>query len=225
MTTAGRYGHPEARPIKRAALAPYRPEVEALLNENPEHAGLLQVLSFIDRWMIEASHSDKAYKGAKEVARLRAHGITARPLLVEVLATSLWLQEHGHRLPDDRSRDFFISRAVFGMVPRVRRATGGRGPYGNTWGMKANTPQSYSPKALPSALAQVGRYLRQTFAVFTVNVLASIEDMRRRVVDPLVDQRAPLRVPSKAAPSGGLPFPKLIPPVIRCPSRCQPSPL
>ena len=211
LAKANRYGHPGAHPVKRSELATYRPEVSALLVANESHAGLLQVLSFIDRWMAEACHSDKAYKGAREIARLRAHGITSRALLVEFLAASLWLNQHGHRLPDDRSRDFFISRAVFGMVPRVRRATGGRGPYG-TWGMKANTPQSYSPKALPSGLAHVGRYLRQTFAVFTVNVMAGVEAARRLAVDPLADQRAPL-VPSKVGlltghPPDGLPFPK-----------------
>lgn len=208
--TARRYGHPAAGPVKRREWAPHRQEVEQLLAANEGHSGLHQVVQFIDRWMQEAALDPQRFKGAREVTRLHAHGITARALLVEFLAASLWLHDRGHALPCDRSRDFFLSRAVYGLAPRPRRACGGRAPYGNTWGMKSNTPKSYAPKALTSGLAFIGQHLRVTLAVFTANVVHGIESERQAKVDPMADQRAPLQAPSRQphrpAP-GALPFP------------------
>jgi hypothetical protein len=204
--TARRYGHPDGAPIKRRQLLPYRTEVESLLSANEAHEGLLQVLVFLDRWIVEAQGNPRAWKGAQEVARLHAHGVNARRLLVEFLAAALWLQDHGHRLPDDRARDFMLSRAVFSLAPRARK------PTGPAWWRteRAKTPASYAAKALPSALAYVGRHLRQALAVFLANVQAGVEAERRQKTDPDAALRAPLRAPSTTRPgpsrAGGLPF-------------------
>lgn len=201
-----RYGSPTAGPVKRSELVSYRTEVENLLEANAAHEGLLQVLAFLDRWLVEAQGNQRAFKGAKELARLHAHGVDSRRVLIEFLAAGLWLQQHGHRLPDDRSRDFYLSRAIFSLAPRPRK------PTGPAWwkASKSKTPASHSAKALPSALAYVGNFMRQTFAVFLANVQAAIEAERRQQADPLAAQQAPLRAPSVLRPraqQSGLPFP------------------
>ncbi len=196
---AGRLGHPHAKPYRRAEWAPQRAEVQALIASNADHPGLRQVLRFLADWMATATHTGDTWKGAREVARLVSNGIRPEGLLVEVCAAFLFLQDRPHALPDDTARDFFLSRAVFAMVPRRRRPCGVRG----SWTSKPNPKQSYAPKANPSALAFVGKFLRESLAVWLVNVVSGVEAERAHKLDPLASMRASLRAPS----SCGLPFP------------------
>ena len=199
--TAARLGHPLARAYRSKEWATHRKEVSSLLSVNTGHAGYLQVLQFLADWMARAASDADSFKGAKEVAGLAAAGVSPHVLLLELCAAFAWLSERPHALPDDLSRDVFLSRAVFGLRPRPRRPCG---PNRAAWGMSAKTPASYAVRPARSALVNVGLSLRKSLAAFLTNVVSTIEAERRRRVDPSVDQRAPLRSPSA---SHGLPFP------------------
>lgn len=188
---AQRYGHPLAKPLRPSRWALQRAEVEALFAAQPDHPGLQQVTQALAAWMVSAEQG-ASFKGAAEVRRLVSAGVTAERLLVELCAARAFMNDEPRHWPDDRSRDVFLSRAVFSLAPRQRRPCAGRAGTG-TWGMPASA--SYSPKATPSALAHVGPYLRQTFAVFLATVQHGIERMRALKVDPVVDQRQPFALP------------------------------
>ena len=61
--------------------------------------------------------------------------------------------------------------------------------------MASKTPRSYAPKALPSALGHVGRYLRQSLAPFIANVVQGVEQQRAVVRDRAALQRLPFALP------------------------------
>ncbi len=197
-----RYGHPLAGPIRPSRLEQQRREVFTLVKANGEHPGLRQVILALREWMQDAANG-ATWKGASEVRRLHAAGVTPERILVELAAAYVLLQDQPGLLPDDRSRDVFISRAVFALAPRQRRPCAGRARTG-TYRMPASC--SYAPKASPSALLHVGTHLRTAFAVFLANVQAGIERQRAHKADPYVDQRVPFQVTT------GLPFPAAINP-------------
>jgi hypothetical protein len=200
--TAARLGHPLARAYRPKEWATHRKEVSSLLSVNTGHAGYLQVLQFLADWMARAANDADSFKGAKEVAALAAAGVTPHVLLLELCAAFAWLSERPHALPDDLSRDVFLSRAVFGLRPRPRRPCG---PNRAAWGRSAKTPQSYAVRPARSALVHVGQHLRRVLAVFLCNVVSTLEAERLRKADPAADQRAPLRSPAAAS---ALPFPR-----------------
>ena len=187
--TYRRYGHPAAGPLKPSSWAPFRAQVRTLLDANADHPGAQQVLRLITAWMATATNNDSAFPGAEELARLSGHGVTAMDMLVEACALWSMLQRSPRTLPQggpdaDRAVDFAISRAVFGLAPRARR---------QSW----TTPgsRSYSTKARSSALAHIGKHLRQTLAPFLVNVAHSIEpeaDLKAKAAEAM---RAPFRSP------------------------------
>lgn len=159
--------------------------------------------------MADGAANEHTKKGGRELARLARHGVTPSAVLTEVLAFWLWVNDHPQALPDDKARDFACSRAVFNLAPRDRRATRGPGISG-TWGRKTTTPQSYSPKALHSALNHVGTHLRIALADITANTLHSIERQRALKVDREAVMRQPLTIAVPFSPqpikANGLPF-------------------
>lgn len=203
------YGHPDARPLRPKEWARQRKEVSALLALNPEHPGLLAVLQYLKDWMADGAANEHTKKGGRELARLARHGVTPSAVLTEVLAFWLWVNDHPQALPDDKARDFACSRAVFNLAPRDRRATRGPGISG-TWGRNTTTPQSYSPKALHSALNHVGTHLRIALADIAANTLHSIERQRALKVDREAVMRQPLTIAVPFSPqpikANGLPF-------------------
>jgi hypothetical protein len=165
-----------------------RAEVEALFRANEGHAGLLQAQQFLADFIARACADPKAFKGAVEVARLPAHGITPHALLVELCAAWAWQQDCPHSLPSDEARDFALSRAILGLAPAPRRPCGSDS-FVRSW------LKSYSIKPKRSALAFVGKYLRQTLAVFLATTWSGIEAARRVKADPQAPMREPLRLP------------------------------
>lgn len=119
------------------------------------------------------------------------HGVKARTILVEACACWAWLQRNPRALPDDRSRDFALSHAVFQLAPRPRRQTRGAG---GSWPVlvEVRASCSYSPKARPSALAHVGANLRQTLSLFFANVAQSLDMQAQRESAQQAAVRAPL---------------------------------
>lgn len=186
-----RYGHPHARPLKPAQWAKERAAVRHLLESNPDHPGLVQVLELLASWSALAVGNDAAFKGAEEIARLARHGIKPLDILTEVAACRAWTAANPNALPSDKARDFAISRAVFALSPRPRRFTRGPGGY---WPVtaKARLP-SYSPKARPSALAYVGAHLRAVLAPFLANISGHLEAAELRKVHTEAAMRAPFR--------------------------------
>ncbi len=186
-----RYGHPLAKPLRPSRWARQRAEVEALFAAHSDHPGKRQVEQSLQAWMVDATNGG-TYKGATEVRRLAAAGVSAERLLVELCAAWVFQTDEPRHWPDDRSRAVFLSRAICSLAPRPRRPCGGR-PGTGTWRMPASA--SYSPKASPSALAHIGPHLRQTFAVFLATVQHGIERTRQLKADPQADQRQPFALP------------------------------
>lgn len=187
------YGHPLASPMRPSTWTKERREVAAVFAGNVDHPGLLQVLRLLADWMARAGADEHAFKGARELARLLRHGVTPLAVATEVAAFWSWQSVHGGALPTDRALDFALARAVFMLAPRERRVCGSRGIAG-TWGMKANTPQSYSPKPSAAAMAYVGRFLRQALAPFLANVLLAVGQRRELRRDPSALLRLPFTV-------------------------------
>jgi hypothetical protein len=188
---AKKYGHPDARPLKPSQWAQERKEVQALFKGCHDHPGLLQVLGYLGAWVTKAVDNERAFKGAREIVRLKQAGISEEAILTETCAFWLWSRKVS--FPSDRAFDYALSRAVFALAPRPRRSTRGPGISG-TWGRSTTAPASYSIKALPSALAYVGKYLRQVLSTFLSTVSTAIEQQRATKVDPLALQRLPFPI-------------------------------
>lgn len=186
-----RLGHPLAKPLRPSRWALQRTEVETLFAAHPDHPGKREVEQSLRAWMVEATNGS-TFKGATEVRRLAAAGVTAERLLVELSAAWTFQNDEPRHWPDDRARAVFLSRAVCSLAPRPRRPCGGR-PGSGTWRMPASA--SYSPKASPSALAHIGPDLRRAYAVFLANVYAGVERMRTLKADPMAKQRQPFELP------------------------------
>lgn len=191
---ADRYGDSRAYPLKPSMWDQERKQVSQLFQQQPDHPGLLQALSYLKTWTARACESSWAFKGASEIARLKRAGVPELSMLVELCAFYVWSFTAGApRLPSDRATDFAMSRAVFGLAPRERRPTRGPGISG-TWGRSTKTPASYAPKALPSALAYVGKHLRQVLSTFLATVRVALEDRRALEKDPDALFRLPFQV-------------------------------
>ena len=187
-----RKGHGNvAAPIQPRQWAPEKSAVLALLQANSAHQGQRQVLQWLAGWIQQAVIDESLFKGADEVARISRSGASPFDILVELCAAHAWLDRNPSALPDDRSRDFMLSHAVFRLGPRASR-----------YGISPLTGQKWecSTAARPSALAYVGNHLRTMLAAFLANVSRSIvlpHEAARRVLEA---QAAPFN-PTTATPS------------------------
>ena len=137
--------------------------------------------------MGRAAHSDEAFKGAPEVSRLVRHGVTPRDLLVELCSFWCYLQANPRALPDTRSEDFGLSRAVMHLAPRPRRVTREAEAKGN---------YGYSMRAKFSALDAIGSHLRSVLAFFLVNIAEAVSTRDVRKLATLQQLREPLASPT-----------------------------
>jgi hypothetical protein len=163
-----RYGHPKAGPLKRSSWAPYKGPLRDLFALNESHAGLVEATRYLTDWMARAKANPSAFKGAVEMQRLAVGGVTARDVLVEVCAVSMYLHACPDVLPSDRARDFAIARAVFLLAPQVQK---------HAWTGKRMRP--YRGRAAHSSLAYVGSHLRTVLAEFTVTAQLGVEALAR----------------------------------------------
>lgn len=154
-----------------------------------------------------AAAAEDSFKGAPEIARLVLHGVSPRDLLVEVCAFWCFLQDNPRALPDKRSEDFGLSRAVMHLAPRPRRFT-------REAVAKGTTGYPLRPKF--SALDSLGAWLRSVLASFLVNVAEAVATKETRAAETLAQLRAPLVSPTAvylndaaakhSSPSTALPF-------------------
>ena len=181
---ARRYGHPSAGPLSTKLWAAERRMVADLFARNVTHKGQLQALEWVGGLVAQATHNVGAMKGGEELARLARHGIKSIDILTELCAVTAYLDANPRAAPDNRAWDYAVSSAVFKLAPRPRRIT--RTP-GTPWGVtvKAGSGNSYAPKPRTSALAFVGRHLRQSLAPFIANVQRSIQsrDAQRKAFE------------------------------------------
>jgi hypothetical protein len=197
LMKARRLGHPQARALRPKQWAAERQAVAALLATNEGHPGLRSALDLLTRWSAKATANEAGFKGAREVARVARHGASSLDILTEVAAFHVWIQRNPHGLPDQRARDFALSRAVFQLAPMPRRMVAG--PQGR-WRVsgEASTQNSYTVKPMPSGLAYVGSYLREVLAPLLANIAHSIEQQHQHQADLAAAMRAPLRAPEAA---------------------------
>lgn len=188
LNTVRRYGHPAAGPLRPNRWATERDQVRALLAANSDHPGLQQVLSMLSAWIATGCANESSYPGAEEVARLSRHGVSVLDILAEVCAFWCWLQANPRALPQggtdgDKAVDYAISRAVFNLAPRPQRVA---------WPSQI----SYSRKARSTALAHIGRHLRQTLAPFLANVSHHVEPPEAKAARAAEAMKAPFSRPS-----------------------------
>lgn len=193
LEQARRLGHPSAQPYRPSTWRIERNEVAAVFAAHPDHDGVRQVLDWLAAWMARACGSERAFKGARDVARLARHGVAPLQMLTEVAAFVVWEQANAHAFPDQRSRDFGLSRAVFALAPRLRRACAVRGSIGGTWGQPTSGPRSYAVRPQTSGLAFVGKHLREAFSPLLAQVQHAVERRRVLKVDPEANLRLPFR--------------------------------
>lgn len=194
-----RLGHPDAKAYSGRDWSRQRQEVEALLQENRDHKGVLEVTQLVSDLMLKAAASENAYKGAKEMRRMLKHGITASTVVAEFAACWLWQNENPAALPSDTARDVCLSRCVFLLAPRERRACGTGCSIPGNWRAPTTGPKSYGIAPRTSALKFVGRHLRMSLSAFLANVVMHVEADRARKADPVAHQRAPMRSPAVAS--------------------------
>lgn len=181
------HGHPDARDIPAKEYRGEVGAVRALLTENASHPGLVAALRFLDALMQNARAgeglSDKAqtFPSAPEVARLARHGVQPLDILATLFGCLYWQGQHPRALPDDRARDFALSRAVLKLAPRaVRQGKGG---------------QRYDrPKF--AALEHLGRFLRQELASLYPMVSQALDTQEEQQRAALAAMRAPFKVPT-----------------------------
>lgn len=182
-----RYGHPHAGNIRIQSYMPYRQHVSAILEANSTHPGMVSALDYVTQYMARAAQSDEAFKGAPEISRLVRHGVTPRDFLIELCSFWCYLHDHPRALPDTRSEDFGLSRAVMHLAPRPRRVTReaeAKGLYG------------YSMKPKFSALDSIGSHFRSVLAFFLVNMAEAVSTRDARAIETVKQLRAPLVTPT-----------------------------
>lgn len=182
-----KYGHPMARPIKPAQYAHYRKEVSAIFEANLSHPGLVSALSLVTGMCLAAAADEDLSKASPEIARLVRHGVTPRDVLVEACSFFCYLHDRPRALPDTRSEDFGISRAVMALAPRPRR-------YTHEATQKGTAGYQLRPKF--SALDSIGATLRASLAFFFVNVAEAVSNRDARKLETLQQLRAPLASPT-----------------------------
>jgi hypothetical protein len=183
-----RYGHPKAGPLKRSSWAPYRTPLRDLFALNESHAGLVEATRYLSDWMARARANPSGRKGDIEMQRLAVNGVTARDVLIEVCAVSIFLDACPHVLPSDRARDFAIARAVFLLAPQVQK---------HAW--TGNRMRPYRGRAAHSSLACIGTHLRTVLADFTVTARLGVEAMVRANAMTDEQRRAARMAPMVAA--------------------------
>lgn len=186
-TAYRRYGHSAAHPIKPASWAPYRKEVLSVFSANEQHPGLLASLDYVQRWLQESAEDESSSKAAPELARLVRESVSSQDVLTEVCAFWCYLQDNPRALPDTKSQDFAISRAIMLLAPRPRRYT-----------REAITKSSngYAPRCKFSALDSIGAWLRSVLAFFLANVHEAVSTRDSRALETLQALRAPLASPT-----------------------------
>jgi len=185
--TSRRYGHPTARPLRRSCWSSYRVAIQSLFDLNQGHRGLVDSVAYLHDWMTQGANNANAYRGADEARRLIEHGVTARQVLVEVTAVSMYLTRHPNALPDAVSEEFAIARAVFALAPQRTKVS---------W--QSGRRKTYRARARASALRYVGRHLRQVLsgvvsqAILGVEARAKAQAMTQAEIDEA--RRAPFAI-------------------------------
>ena len=176
-----------ARPIKPANYIPYRKWIAAIFEANHIHAGLVSNLGYVTQWMQQAIDNEAAYRGASELARVARHAVTPRAVLIEVCSVFCYLKDNPRALPDQRSEDVAISRAVLRMAPRPRWYTPEAVKKGGT---------GYQIRAKPSALNSIGAHLRSVLFHFLANVATAVAERDAKALETLRASREPLKEPT-----------------------------
>ena len=184
-----RYGHPHAHAIKLLYYQGYRKEVEAVFNANSGHAGLVAALDYVTQYFHKAVHSEESsdFRAAYEISRLVRHGVSPREFLVEVCTIWCYLHQNVRALPDQRSEDWAISRAVLRLAPMPRV---------HTDEAKARGSHGYAMKPRFGALDTIGSHIRQVLAFFLVNIAESVINKEARALVTIQALRSPLVSPT-----------------------------
>ncbi|KAF0098713.1 MAG: hypothetical protein FD144_4232 [Rhodospirillaceae bacterium] len=171
------YGHPTARPLSRSGedLAGWSRKIEALLAANAGHPGLSRASRELQRELDDAAqrarNGDTLSGVSAQLARLAAHGVTPEMILARAVAVVVIERSNPRLFPDQRSLEFAIARAVFGLAPNT------------------GTPGA-------RVLASTGKRLVEQYVELIVAAVVALQtaedDARKREAD----MRAPLRIPS-----------------------------
>ncbi len=130
-----RFGHPEARPVTRRDLRPYRAAVAAFLRDNESHTAVAAAREFFQTLLdtsrlTTTGHVKSSQKLAHHLAYAKSQGTDGTQLLTEALAVSALAEDQPRRFKDDQHRLFVLARRILQVSPLCRYGVcGGRPVY------------------------------------------------------------------------------------------------
>lgn len=171
------YGHPTARPLSRSGedLAGWSRKIAALLAANGDHPGLARAMRELQQELDDAAqrarNGDTLSGVRAQWARLAAHGVTPQMILARAVAVVVIERSRPRLFPDQRSLEFAIARAVFGLAPNT------------------GTPGA-------RVLASTGKRLVEQYVELIVAAVVALQAAEDDAQKREADMRAPLRIPS-----------------------------
>lgn len=159
---ACRYGSPHGRSIRSKEYLGERKQAEAFIEKHSKHPAIVAAEQFLADWLQAAAQGDRV-PGAADFARLAAHGVMPRRILVEVIAVYLLSRSRPSTLPDDARLTFAIGNRVLLLAPLERR-----------FGTLKGHGRYYSRGITKTARRAVGDRLRTTLAALLGNVEAAL---------------------------------------------------
>ena len=168
------YGHPTARPLSRSGedLAGWSRKIATLLAANADHPGLARASRELQQELDDAAQrarNGRTLSGLRaQWARLAAHGVTPEMILARAVAVVVIERSNPRLFPDQRSLEFAIARAVFGLAPNT------------------GTPGA-------RVLATTGRRMIEDFADLIVAAVVALHTAEVEGRKRTADMQAPLR--------------------------------
>jgi hypothetical protein len=148
---------------------------------------MVSALDYVTQYLRQATQNEDSSKAAPELARIVRYGVSPRQFLIELCAVWCFIQDNPRGLPDTRSEDFALSRAVAQLAPRPRMITRAAELKGSP---------GHIVRAKFSALDSIGSHLRSVLAFFLVNVYEAVSTRDTRAVETVQQLRAPLVTPT-----------------------------
>lgn len=183
------YGHPHGGPIKAALFRKHRQAVSEVLEVNLSHAGVAAGLAYMTNLFAQAKADEHSFSGADEVQRIIRHGVTPKEALIELCCFHTYVLSNPYALPDQRSEQFGLARALLSLAPMPRVVTAQS---------KLTGSSGYPLKLAASGLLYIGTTLKTVLAHLLANVAVAVAGRDDQLKVTEASLRAPLAVPTVA---------------------------
>lgn len=185
---AKRYGHPEARRIRKKEYEYERKQLVRFMRLHLNHPAMIAAVKWADLWLREAA-AGQSVPAASNMARLAAAGIAGADIIEEVLA--LWLYSHWRptALPDDLRLTKALGTNVLLLAPKDTA--------------DELTPSGHKKwRELGATVRrEAGEHVRESLGVFVLNVLNAIGRQMKTKQDHAQALRLPFSSDALDAPT------------------------